>query len=364
MLEKIETFARHALGIDPDSLTRLETFRSVYTQIRNRFLTPRWVAHPSNIQIDTHNYCNLWMGKGKGCVHCNVKPSGGWDIPRGRMPLKMIKQIIEYWGSHGARSIAPYVNGEPMLDDRLTQILNLAQQNGLVSFIDTNGTLYDFRHRIAHKNAIQVRFSLSAHTKETYELVQGKDLFKDAKKTVNWFLKNRKPNQYPMLYFITNKYNEHELRNYLKEWFGKIHIVIFPIHEVGEFQAESQKTRPSARDYWTKITTEITGKPPHQPFRPIDVFPDGKRRTRHFKYYETCQGTYCFSVAWTGELIHCTDLPYKFNYGHIDEIAPLEMLDIWSMRNIFKINHPACRFCNVRHPDHDKILRKYLKCPE
>jgi len=274
------------------------------------------------------------------------------------MPSEMIEHIITYWGEHGATSIAPYINGEPLLDSRLPWICDLSQECGMKVVIDTNGTLYQHRKNLIHPNLREVRFSFSATTPDVYEQVHGAPLFARAENTIDWFLKNRHPSQYPMLYFITNKHNIHQIPVYINRWLGKAHIVLFPLHEVSGIQTESEKTRPSNSGYWNEITEKVVGSSPEQPYRPIDIYMDGRRETRYFPFYETCQGTHSFSVSWNGLLLHCTDIPYDFNYGNIYDH---DMLEVWHKRNLAKLDHLACRVCNVKHPKHDEILEKYLK---
>ena len=341
--------------VDPANPSSFPELRRVYRKVIEIAFKPRWIQYPSTIQIDTHNYCNLWM-HGKGCIHCNVKPSGGWNLPRGWMPSEMIQYIIEYWGKHGGKCIAPYINGEPLMDKRLKWICDLTQKAGMHVEIDTNGTLYDNRKLLVHSAMKQVRFTFSATNSGTYRKVMGADLYWDALKMINWFLKNRLPEQYPMLYFITNKHNQKQLIPYIKRWRTHAHLVLFPLHEVGDIQKKSAIHKTEV-DFWANFTKKVTGCYPKQPARPIDVFPDGKAQVRYVNNSYPCQGSTAFSVSWNGLLLHCTDLPYKFNYGHIYDH---DMLEVWHRRNRAKINHPACRFCNVKHPDHDKILRKYL----
>jgi len=343
--------------VDPTNPSSFPKSREIYRNLRETIQGPVWVKHPTNVQIDTHNYCNLWM-QGKGCIHCNVKPGGGWNLPRGWMPTEMIEYIIRYWGKHGCKSVAPYINGEPLLDDRLPWICDISRKNGMHVLLDSNVTLYDQRRMLVHSNMKQVRCSFSAITPETYEIVHGADLYQEALATIEWFLKNRRPSQYPMLYFITDKYNQHELLPYIKKWMGRAHLTLFPLHEVEDIQTESEKTRPEDLSYWDKLTLKIVGEIPYQKSRPIDLFVDGRAEVRYFGPSNTCQGTHSFSVAWTGQLLHCTDIPYSFNYGHIYD---RDMLEVWHERNIAKIGHPACSVCNVRHPKHDEILRKYLQ---
>jgi hypothetical protein len=337
--------------------------RDIYRSLKYRFIKPDWVYFPRNIQIDTHNYCNLWQC-GTGCIHCNVKPmlnkkdrDKDWNLPRGVMPTEMIEQIITYWSKHGSNSIAPYINGEPCLDERLPYICDFALKHNMFVVIDTNGTVIKNKSFLIHRNLRQVRVTHSAISRETFKLVMGADLYKEAVMNITHFLKHKYENQYPMLYFITNRFNEHELLPFIKKWQGKAHLVIFPIHEVEGIQKKSTGTTQK-KGQWAEFTKKITGQYPKQPSRPIDIFMDGRRTVRYFGHYDTCQGTNSFSVAWTGELLHCTDIPYKYNYGHIKDHP--DMLSIWRKRNLAKLDHPACKVCNVKSPDHDKILRKYL----
>lgn len=338
----------------PDNIPKI---RDLYRNVRNRIYGPVWVRHPTNVQIDIHNYCNLWMN-GKGCIHCNVKPSGGWNLPRGWMPTGLIEYIIRYWSTRGVKSIAPYINTEPLMDKRLKWICDLTQECGMHVELDTNGTLYDNRNMLVHPAMKQVRITFSAMNSETYKIVHGADLYRDALATTEWFLKHKLPEQYPMLYFITDKYNIDELIPFIKKWRGKAHLTLFPLHEVDNIQTESVKTLPNDRGYWSKLTKRITGDYPKQPNRCIDIYPSGYAKVRLFDDYTCCQGSHSFSVAWTGELLHCTDIPYSYNYGHIQN---RDMLRVWHERNVAKLFHPACKVCNVKSPKHDEILRKWLK---
>jgi len=274
------------------------------------------------------------------------------------MPTEMIEYIIKYWGEHGCKSIAPYINGEPLMDERLPWICDIALENNkMFVVVDTNGTLFGRRKNLVHRNLKQVRITLSAANPETYLMVHGAQLFREAESTVEWFLKNRLPRQYPMLYYITNKHNIHEIFSYIKKWRGKAHLTLFPLHEVEGIQTESTKTRPKTKTYWDELTKKITGLYPKQPCCPIDIYPDGTCNVRTSSNYGCCQGSHSFSVAWNGLLLHCTDIPYKYNYGYIYDH---DMSKVWHKRNRAKIGHPACSKCTVKHPQHDKILMKYL----
>jgi len=161
-----------------------------------------------------------------------------------------------------------------------------------------------------------------------------------------------------MLYFICNRYNVDQIFEYVRDWSAKVHIVLFPLHESKEFQLKSEEAKFTKENEWNEITYKLTGKYSKQPNRPIDIYPDGKTESRDIPFYMACQVCEAQAISWNGLILHCTDLPYKFNYGHVYE---KDMLDAWRERNISKLTHPACRGCNVKHPNHDKILKKYLK---
>ena len=336
MLKTVEKVGRKIFGLTPEKAFTKSRVRTTYQSVKNRFTTPSWITSPQVVQLDLSNYCNLWM-EGKGCIHCNVKPSGGWNLPRGRMTDEMVKFIVEYWGSKGgANTICPYLNGEPLLEaDRLPWVNDLCELNGLTVVYDTNGTKFDNKTPLIHRNVSQVRFTLSASSREVYETVHGADLFAEAKKTVNWFLKNRLSCQYPMLYFICNRYNVGEIFDYVKEWREKVHLTLFPLHESKEFQLKSEESKFTKENEWNEIAYKITGKYPKQQNRPIDIYPDGKTESRYIPYYMACQVCEAQAISWNGLILHCTDLPYKFNYGHVYN---KDMSDAWLERNLSLIH--------------------------
>lgn len=354
--------------VDPTHPNSYPNLRRVYRGLRNRLYGPSWVKCPNNLQLDIHNYCNLWMN-GKGCIHCNVKPSGGWNLKRGVMPAKMVKYLISEMGRLGCQSVAPYINTEPLLQDPLytegydlCDVCNWTQAAGMHIEIDTNGTLTKYREYLRHPANKQVRITFSANNPGTYEKVMGAPLYWEALHNIEWLLKKRYPGQYIMLYYITNRYNMAELLPWIKKWRGRAHLTLYPLHEVNNIQLESVKTRPKNLSYWDQLTKKISGQVPHQKNRPIDIYPDGHAEVRYFSEYEVCQGSHSFSVAWTGQILHCTDIPYEpYNYGHVYEESNRDLLAVWRRRNLAKIDHPACMACNVRRQDHNKILRKLLK---
>lgn len=296
---------------------------------------PTWVRVPESLQIDTQNYCNL------RCEYCNVKQNGSFKIPRGRMPTDMIKYIIRYWGRfREMRVIAPFVNGEPMLDTRLPDIFDYTQTHSYAyNLVDTNGTVYENRWLLVHPNLKIVRFTISANTFETYKQVHGVALFHKALATVEWFRKHRFPQQQIRFNYIVTKHNMDEIEGFIRRFKGFL-ITVFPLHRMPGIQLDSEQ----ALGMWREP-------------RPITVFSDGTREVNVLRKWKTCQGM-SFAVMWNGLILHCTDAPPKYNYGHVYDV---DMLEAWHRRNKARVTNPACQACNAKRSDWKQVLQKWLK---
>lgn len=311
-------------------------------------LNPTWVRAPESLQIDTLNYCSC------ACEYCNVRQGGSFDIPRGRMETDMIKYIIQYWGRFKEmKIIAPFVNGEPMLDDRLPMICGYTRQHSnAYNLIDTNGTPYANRRFLIDNNLRVVRFTISANTPETYEIVHGRNLFRKAIKTFEWFRDHRLPNQNIVVHFIVTKNNEHEIDEWIQRFEGFLRKV-FPLHRMPGIQLDSEQSLGSKREW---IQSPEDSLEQWKKTRPLFIYPDGRRERHVIPKYQTCQGM-SFAVMWDGTILHCTDAPPRYNYGHVYEV---DMLEAWHERNRARINNPACIACNAKRPDWDEVLRRYV----
>jgi MoaA/NifB/PqqE/SkfB family radical SAM enzyme len=283
-----------------------------------------------------------------------VKDGGAFGIPRGKMPMEMIRFIIDYWGQFPEmKVIAPFMNGEPMLDERLPEIFDYTVEKAphAYNLIATNGNIWANRENLVHPNLRIVRFTISANTPETYERVHGVDLFSDAIKTVEWFKENRFVNQRIEFHFIVTKNNENEIEPWIERYQGFMRKV-FPLHRMDGIQEDSELSLGANTEYIIKTDTLENWKKT----RPLQIYPDGVRRRARLDKRTTCQGM-SFAVNWDGRIIHCTDAPPEYDYGHVYE---KDMLDAWKERNIARINNPACIACNSKRPDWKEILEKYI----
>jgi len=332
---------------------------------------PNWVTCPQDIQIDTNNYCssthepdeqgNL-IHKYAGCVFCNVKAGGSFNIPRGRMEDDLLFYIIDYWGKYkhrGVENICPYVNGDLIIDDRALEIYDASEKAGLNVVLDTSGNVYKNRDYLIHPNLKYIRFSLSAITPETYEKVQGCPKFDEVMKTFHYVAENKHPTQTIELHFMVNKYNEHEIDDYIK-YFKGYKIKIFPLHKMPDIQLNSTASLPSEK--WRNVSGTLKE---WMNSRPIFIYPNGYRERQVMRANRTCQGM-SMAVNWDGKILHCTDAPPKYNYGYVKaDGSGVDMLEAWHQRNRNRITNPACIACNAKRPDWYKVLQRYdLATPE
>lgn len=333
-------------GIVNKSPTLWRLKRGVYDRLRNapENIYPSWLDCPQDVQIDTLNHCNL------SCVFCNVKAGGPYGIPRGRMSDEMLKYIIDYWADYPQMEyICPYVNGEPLLDERLPWICEYSASKGKKVVVDTNGTVYEHRDYLVHPNMTLVRFSLSAITRETYENTHGADRFYEALNTFHHVARHAYPSQQIELHFMVCKENEHEVEDWIK-YFKGYKRKVFPLHRMPDIQLASEEALGST---WIQDTSTQEA---WEASRPLFIYPNGMRERQVMPQYKTCQGM-AYAVMWDGTILHCTDAPTEYNYGKIPDV---DMLEAWHMRNRARLENPACQACNARRPDWEEVIKRYI----
>jgi len=300
---------------------------------------PIWAKYPDDIQIDTHNFCNL------ECEYCNVKTSGCYRLPRGKMKTELFEALLKELGKKLYWSVALFMNGEPLLDDRLPVMCDMVKQyTDTMCIFDTNGTLWEKKHFLVHPNLKLVRFTISAATPETYETVHGKPYFHRAMATVHWFMRNKLPTQNIHLHFIVTPHNVHEIEKWIKLFPG-VRRTVFPVHRVPLFQKNSEAC----------VTNQLS--------KPFFVDANNMRanlwvpNNQMMKYYPCpCWGI--LGVGWNGEIMQCCDMPYKYNYGKVGEIS---VFDAWQERLKNKMDNDCCRDCKLKFPHWKKMLDKYVK---
>jgi len=314
-------------------------------RFRSRFKRkPTWLTQPSSIQLDTHNYCNL------KCEYCNVQ--GSFNLPRGEMPLETVEYVLKYFGERKTKlwCVAPFMNGEPLLDNRLPQIMDLAEQYCKTScVIDTNATIYENRQFLLHPNLRLVRFTISAATAETYEKVHGKPFLDKALATFYWFLKHKRPNQKAWLHFIATKNNIHELDLWINRFKG-VGRTVFPVHS-GILQNTASQVQLK------EFHSFLEDASPNEPFAINEKNKVISLQPWRNKKFAPCQCWDVISIGWNGEIMQCMDFPYRYNYGKVGET---DLLEAWRRRIQNRMDNPCCKSCTVRLPNWKKIMDRWI----
>jgi glutathione peroxidase-family protein len=70
-----------------------------------------------------------------------------------------------------------------------------------------------------------------------------------------------------------------------------------------------------------------------------------------------CNCFHNFSVGYDGSFMQCCDLPYKYNWGHVEEI---DIQEIWQKRLELGLNHPGCKECNQKNAEWKALFEKYV----
>jgi radical SAM protein with 4Fe4S-binding SPASM domain len=107
---------------------------------------------PKQIDIEVSGVCNL------KCKYC---PSLSPDAKTGYMDFDLFKSIIDRVNFHC--TIVPWLNGEPLLHPRYTEIIEYIEEAQLPYYITTNGTIWDdslFNLLIKSILGYQIIFSL------------------------------------------------------------------------------------------------------------------------------------------------------------------------------------------------------------
>lgn len=302
-----------------------------------RFVSPLWVHHPAHIQIDVSNHCNL------SCTYCNVKQDGAFDLPQGEMNDETFSYVLNKIKKEvpGIVGIHPFGNGEPLLDKYLLwRATKIKKVCGVGCHIVTNGTVFKNRELLIHPNMIKVRFTISANTSETYARVHGKPLLGEALRTFYYFNDNKFDSQEVAVHYIVTKDNYHEVTDWIKRFKG-YRRRIFSVH-THPLQLDSEKTKLNLD--MGNLFFDSTGK------QYSDISPDNVRLP--------CQCWDLLAISPFGDIMHCIDFPYSFNYGSVYDVS---LLDAWKTRLNTRMETEPCKGCSLRRSSYKKILDRWYK---
>jgi len=299
---------------------------------KHLYLRPLWTVQPCSLQLDTTNKkCTL------NCVYCNPQASFiKYGI--GELPLSTIESVADELCRNKIQinDVYPFMNSDPLLEIRLPAIVNLLKKKlQCLILVSTNGVLYSRRHLLRNRDINDVCFSISAADESTYNYVHGKPLFQNVLKTIDWITQNKFWNQRIQLRYILFKENVDNLGKWQKLFKGYIQEVR-PLHW-GETREQSDQLRDSEH-------------PLLKHYRELQL--------RKFKRLRApCNCFHNLAISFDGKFMQCSDLPYEYNWGHIEEI---DLMETWRKRLDLGLNHEACRSCNQMNPDWKQLFEKYV----
>ena len=289
---------------------------------------------PDHLQFDTYNYCNL------ACRYCYAhtrlgRKSTPYERPIGpaqstRMPMHLIERLLSQTVGLKFSSIRPYMNGDPLFEDRLPKIIEIIRKyNPSPIVVFTNATNYHARSLLVNPEINEIHVTISAATPETYAYVHGRALYKQALRTLDWLETHIGPTQKIILHFVITKQNLPEIEAW-KRQYARFEQTISGLHR-------------SVRD--KQITDDICPS--------IDTIPLTTLKGHLFGM--PCHIWNNQAVSVHGDYIQCCNSPIDLAYGNI---ADTPLLEAWRKRCANKMENESCRSCNCRAPSWREILEK------
>jgi len=293
--------------------------RSLFNKVSG---APLWTRQPTSVQFDTTNRpCPI------KCEFCN--PQSCFIDEVGDLPLSTIEHTCKEMVKHKmfVEFAHPFINTDPLVDKRMHKIYKILWDTLKCQVLtSTNGVLFSRRELLRSPYLTDVWFTISAASSKLYREVHGKPLFQQAIKTLYWLKKNKFWNQRLGLRFILYERNIHELPKWLK-FFGGFQYEIRPLHYGGDRKASD------------KIKTPLNEIMKAHYLLQKQMFVDQKR---------PCNCFHNLSIGFDGSFMQCCDLPYKYNWGHVEEI---DLLETWHKRLDLGLDHPGCKGCNQVNPE-------------
>ena len=120
---------------------------------------------PSEVHIQVSKRCNLQ------CTMCSWQT---WQSNVGFMQMPLFKKIISDCKAAGIKKIVfGNAQGEPFLNPKILDMIELAVLEGFWTMVSTNGTPFNTKkiQRLAKSNINNIQFSFAGYNKSSYESV-------------------------------------------------------------------------------------------------------------------------------------------------------------------------------------------------
>ena len=160
-----------------DHVQRIEQLYDEALERRDRSRVPPG-AGPWRITLDTNpDDCNLKciMCEGFSPYSARQKERSSAGLPRRRMPVELIRRVIEEAVPLGLREVIPSTMGEPLLYEHFDVIADLCVEHGLKLNLTTNGTFPGRGARAWAERVVpigsDVKISWNGASRDTHERI-------------------------------------------------------------------------------------------------------------------------------------------------------------------------------------------------
>jgi len=227
-------------GPNDGLLTKIITWARTGRRFRPSF--------PRTVEFQTLSTCNA------KCVFCPHSQNPK-EIPHGRMEDSLINKIIDECSRHMVGRISPYLTNEPLMDKRMSAILEKIKKKCILPVktkINTNAALLteETGRKLIESKLDQLWVSVNGYSEETYKESMGLD-FTTTMENINTFLDMKKTlgakRPKVVVTTIKTKLVEHELEKAREYW--AVRDVDFRIHNLDNRSGEEAASaiRPESR---------------------------------------------------------------------------------------------------------------------
>ena len=231
---------------------------------------------PTNLAVESTDACNL------DCPFCLYGVSGSegsnkhTDLVRkkGYMDWELFSKIIPEADAFGITMVQLHFQGEPLLHQKLPDMIRLVKKHGMFCQFFTNGLLMTDKlaDRILDAGVDRVRFSVDGATQETYQKNRVGGDFEKVRRIMRMFHeKSRGTKTIAEWQVIAMRNNEHELE-----------------------LAEKMAADIGIGFFWKSVATDK----PHE----MTIDPKYHRQPR----LKPCQDIYViYNILWNGDVVPC-----------------------------------------------------------
>lgn len=216
-------FTRGAKSLS-NKLSLIKAYKNKNSQISH---------YPPVLNIETSSRCNL------RCPMCS-RETGEFARRTGDMDKDLFEKIINEVHEY-SELVVLHNDGEPLMNNRLPEMVNYAKQYHLKTLISTNVTLLneDRATALIEAGLDIIIFAVDGSTKETYEKIRVGAKYEKVINNIHTFIemkkKLRRRNPFIILQFIEMKQNRDEIFQFRQYWYNyPVKVFIKPSTEFGK----------------------------------------------------------------------------------------------------------------------------------